>query len=690
MDLDLDGVGDFSINKDFADKFTHNKKRAELHRLQEKYGDDYSDESSDSDQSSEDEEGDLLTPDVDAALLKTLSLLKSKDPSIYTDKKVFEEEQQRLKDKAAALNSKRSKLSGKPMTLADFEREKLLKGEFSDEEDNDDGMQPATHAQEQRDLKKEVTSAFHGNDDQEEDDFLKPKTAEDDEDYQTRDSYRKFLLENVGEDEIRKALGMDDQRISSTAEEVQRASKADRKEAKKAKKAGTASTSARPTKEDQKASDDKFLMDYILNQGWMPGSSTSVPRGVKVSDKAAAEERPSLNQSGANADHQLVEDDDDFDDHADEWEQRYNFRFEEPNAVDIKTHSRQLESTVRREDNKRKEQRASKKERKEQEKLHREEELKRLKSLKKDDIMSRLAAIGEDASKFEHLDLDAEFDPDAHDKAMREAYENDYEGEEDLDGEFDEDEEKPEWDDDINIDDIVEQEEQYDDDGPINMDADYDEQDEGKVTMSKRERKKAKKKAKAEAKNASKEGYDDEQDIDMDADHPPQQDNGEEEPMPKTAEERRAALENWLDEYYKLDYEDTIGDIKTRFKYTKVVPDNYGLSTEEILRAEDKDLTRLMRVKRMAPYRKDQIANSGKGKYAKGMMSRVRDFKHKVNNERPEWGEKSREFGLRKHHDKKKREREEGPSQPPPAKKKKIGKHERQKRQKKRAMEAAE
>ncbi|KAI4299714.1 hypothetical protein L6164_033145 [Bauhinia variegata] len=44
----------------------------------------------------------------------------------------------------------------------------------------------------------------------------------------------------------------------------------------------------------------------------------------------------------------------------------------------------------------------------------------------------------------------------------------------------------------------------------------------------------------------------------------------------KTAllEKARQAL---LDEYYKLDYEDTIGDLKTRFKYTKTKPNRYGL-----------------------------------------------------------------------------------------------------------------
>ena len=301
-----------------------------------------------------------------------------------------------------------------------------------------------------------------------------------------------------------------------------------------------------------------------------------------------------------------------------------------------------------------------------------------MKSLRKQELNEKLKILGNDAVKFENLDLDAEFNPEAHDKAMRDAYENDDE----YDPEFGE--EKPEWEDDINIDDIVEAEDNEPD--PDNMDADYiNGEDDSKITMSKRERKKAKKKAKLEAKNGDK--YDDEEDINMDADQLPQQDEINEEDIPKTAEERRAKLEEWLDDYYKLDYEDVIGgDLKTRFKYTKVVPDNYGLDTEEILRADDKDLKRMMRVKRMAPYRKDKIANSGKGKYVPGMQDRIMSFKQKVRHDRPAWGEAPEQFEQRKsqgsYNNRNKRNDNNGDDdQQPPAKKKRLGKKERQKLQ---------
>lgn len=60
-----------------------------------------------------------------------------------------------------------------------------------------------------------------------------------------------------------------------------------------------------------------------------------------------------------------------------------------------------------------------------------------------------------------------------------------------------------------------------------------------------------------------------------------------------------------LEDYYKLDYEDTVAGMPTRFRYREVPKADYGLALEEILSLSDKDLNQIVGPSRLAPYRED-------------------------------------------------------------------------------------
>jgi len=53
-----------------------------------------------------------------------------------------------------------------------------------------------------------------------------------------------------------------------------------------------------------------------------------------------------------------------------------------------------------------------------------------------------------------------------------------------------------------------------------------------------------------------------------------------------------------FEEYHNLDYEDIIGDgVVTRFKYTNVNKEDFGLTNEEIFLLDDKKLNNIVSLK---------------------------------------------------------------------------------------------
>ncbi|OEL30076.1 hypothetical protein BAE44_0008906 [Dichanthelium oligosanthes] len=246
------------------------------------------------------------------------------------------------------------------------------------------------------------------------------------------------------------------------------------------------------------------------------------------------------------------------------YEFAYSYRHEEAEASGavvadrVMGHSRVVEGSVRKKESSRKQQRKSKEERIAQAKQEQAEELKHLKNLKKKEIAEKLERIrmiagieGDAACKLGADDLEEDFDPEDYDKKMQEMFNDSYYEADDVDPEFGSGEEmdleKP----------------------------DFDKEDE----------------LLGLPKSWASDKYNEESTAT----------NGKAK-KGKISLKDKVELEKEMEEYYKLDYEDTIGDLKTRFKYKKVNPNSFGLSTYEILASDDKDLNQYVSMKKIAPY----------------------------------------------------------------------------------------
>ncbi|KAI8590755.1 KRI1-like family C-terminal-domain-containing protein [Geranomyces variabilis] len=601
---DDNGDASFTINEAFAQRYQNKKRAEEITNLKRKYGDE-DDQDSESEEE-EDELGELVTPEVDAQIMRTIATIRAGKPEVYDPTKKFFEES----DIAAARQQWEAKQAqikreGKPMHLKDFHRRELLKGKKGGEEedDNDDDggndffedRAPLTHAEEQDLLRNSFKTAATAADDDDAEDFLSLRDKSDSEKKAEEEEYRKFLIENMAAEG---GQGLKEYREYSAN---------------------------RPSNPDE-----DFLMEYVLNRGWMDKDAISVPKYDDVID---------------------LSDDEEAVDNAEDFERTHNFRFEEEGSTSIVGHARTIEGSMRRKDDKRKKTREAKKARQSEESLKKAEELKRLKNLKKEEIRKRLEQIkevaGGDFTGLEKVDLEGEFDPDAFDQQMAAAFDSQY-------YEHDGDDDKPDFGDDIDVDDIMppevmdgnlwdeeegeedgnnhaadeewggDEEEGYgydetgggDDDENFNMDADYLPGGAAygvkKEKVSKKDKKSKKKAAAAAAAAASAAA--------SESAPPSGANNGN----------QKMSIDQFMDEYYSLDYEDMIGDLPTRFKYRKVDTQNFGLTGKEILEADDADLNEIIGLKKLAPFRRPDLVARDLENFSKSKKKRLREFRKKL------------------------------------------------------------
>ncbi|XP_037419627.1 calcium-dependent protein kinase 1-like [Triticum dicoccoides] len=322
--------------------------------------------------------------------------------------------------------------------------------------------------------------------------------------------------------------------------------------------------------DDDKLDDnEKFLKNYILNRPYLEPAP----------EKFSLDDIQEVSQE-----EDVIETQEDYEDIYNKLG-NYKFRHEEVEASEgvvtdrVMGHPRVVEGSVRKKESSRKKQRKSKEERLARAKQEQAEELKHLKNLKKKEIAEKLEKIrmiagieGEAACKLGADDLEEDFDPEDYDRKMQEMFDDSYYGADEVDPGFgsgdDLDLVKPDFD---KEDELLGLPKDWAPDGK-----------EGSTATG--EKKKNKELANGEEEGEKKKG--------------------------KISLKDKVELEKELDEYYKLDYEDTIGDLKTRFKYRQVQPNSFGLETYEILQSDDRDLNQYVSMKKLAPYREDEWQGS--------------------------------------------------------------------------------
>ncbi|KAK6544487.1 KRRI-Interacting protein 1 [Orbilia ellipsospora] len=541
----------FQINEEYAKRFEHNKKREELHRLEEKYGKsasskrrktDGSDEeydslaSSDESSSSEDEDefGELVTKDIDAQIKATITAIKSKDPRVYDPKQTF------FRDGAESSKQDDKTPKEKGMTLKQYHQKNIMEG-FTGVDDEDGDAPPRTYVEEQEYLKKTVVGEMHaaveGSDD--EVDFLirkeKPVQAREEE------TTAKALPENPDEDP------------------------------------------------------ERFLDAFFSTKAWVP--------------------------KGADANVPFESDDSEEEDAAEEFEQMYNMRFEDPTIEDrskIITHARDIakQKSLRREEkSRRRKARDEKKDRKTRQEEERAAEKNRLRKLRVEELEKKIKMVQEAGG----LDLDAEVEAteDKWKKFLDDAWEGDetwekkmgeiygdeyYEEEEDLGqekkGKKSKKPKKPEWDDDIDIDDLV---------PDFKADESISDDEEGGVQLNEP--------AEIEASSSSilekpkKSGKKDK----------------------RTERLLRAQIESYVDDKMPLSLP---GSSKhagaAAFRYREVTPESFQLTPTDILFAGDKQLNTYVGLKKLASYRDDSKKAKDRKRYAKGKGFKLREWRKEV------------------------------------------------------------
>ncbi|ODV96284.1 hypothetical protein PACTADRAFT_41197 [Pachysolen tannophilus NRRL Y-2460] len=354
---------------------------------------------------------------------------------------------------------------------------------------------------------------------------------------------------------------------------------------KKAKPVSTAAHDETAKLPNPDKDEEKFLEAFLDSQAWIPkkGDKTMDLDGKMV----------------------IEEDDDEFEDAAEIFEHAYNFRYEDPNSAEIVSYARNQATLRRSKANSRKLQRQKQSEEKEKEQLKEKEKLEKKKVKKINLVTDRLKqikeAVGSDVSDelitkvFGDSLLNEDFDDAEWDSKMNQIFDEAY---------YNAEVTKPEWEDDDEIMADFSKKDNLEDEEEEEIEEIKNNQQETQEIsgLSKKDKLKDKKSKKKE-KEISR----------------------------KLAEKLvQKNTDKIIDELEKD--EERNGRSKDRedikFRYREVSPDSFGLTTREIILADDKDLNEFMGLKKFAPYKAKELRVKDRRKLTK--KRRLKDWRKKV------------------------------------------------------------
>ncbi|KAL3092390.1 hypothetical protein niasHS_007599 [Heterodera schachtii] len=274
------------------------------------------------------------TADDECNFLKTLSALKERDPKIYEQNaNFFDEENQNTKTYSDAFQDIEAKKRRKPqqkMTLRDYERKLVVErgGEFSESDEEMDRPGPSSspsYFDQQQQLKKAFKNALADSDDSGTEELLRKREKSEQEKVKEREDFYEWLR-NEGAEENGAIID---------------------KDLVKLKKRWSASGG------NQLDEEEKFLRDYLLNRNY-------------ENDEEEEEEEEGTGGERVPTYEQIIQEEED-EEMAEQFEHKYNFRFEDPDQEFLKQYPRTVRESLRTNESKRKRRRERQKEQRKEE-----------------------------------------------------------------------------------------------------------------------------------------------------------------------------------------------------------------------------------------------------------------------------------------------------------------------------------